>query len=235
MRTQPRAKWLPRLLGLCTTAALLSATSPASASCFTEVAGGNWHSIALGSDGVVYAWGGNTSGQLGDGTTTRRTSPVEVRDLMDVTAISAGYFHNLALRLAERPHGVARRVVADGQDLRGKDRGVLRAGLSDGEATDRDAAWHLRNRHERVDAARRPALHRHAEDRLVGHAREDAREVRRTAGGADEHLHAARRRVHDEVVELTGLPVRADGAAFVRHAEVVEHRARMLHRVPVRG
>lgn len=43
-----------------------------------EIAGGNTFSLALSHDGTVWAWGCNTSGQLGDGTTTRKSRPVEV-------------------------------------------------------------------------------------------------------------------------------------------------------------
>ncbi|MCP8614531.1 InlB B-repeat-containing protein, partial [Bifidobacterium asteroides] len=39
---------------------------------------GNGHSAAIGSDGQLYAWGGNYYGQLGDGTATSRSTPVMV-------------------------------------------------------------------------------------------------------------------------------------------------------------
>ncbi|MDT7511815.1 RCC1 domain-containing protein, partial [Bifidobacterium sp. H6bp9] len=35
--------------------------------------------LALGSDGNIYAWGSNSNGQLGDGTTTQKTIPVKVK------------------------------------------------------------------------------------------------------------------------------------------------------------
>lgn len=54
------------------------------------------HSLALKSDGTVWAWGNNSYGQLGDGTTTNRTTPVQVVGLSDVVAIAAGAFHSLA-------------------------------------------------------------------------------------------------------------------------------------------
>lgn len=44
----------------------------------TAVAGGSDQSLALLSDGTVMSWGSNTSGQLGNGTTTNSASPVEV-------------------------------------------------------------------------------------------------------------------------------------------------------------
>ncbi|MCL2528363.1 MAG: leucine-rich repeat protein, partial [Defluviitaleaceae bacterium] len=44
----------------------------------TSVAGGANHSLAIGQDGSLWAWGGNGSGQLGDGTSTNRSTPVQV-------------------------------------------------------------------------------------------------------------------------------------------------------------
>jgi alpha-tubulin suppressor-like RCC1 family protein len=67
------------------------------------------HSLALLSDGEVMAWGGNFAGQLGNGTTTNSATPVRVCAvgtegpcpsgpyLGNVTSISAGNYHNLAL------------------------------------------------------------------------------------------------------------------------------------------
>jgi alpha-tubulin suppressor-like RCC1 family protein len=39
------------------------------------VAAGGWHTLALKTDGSLWAWGYNGGGQLGDGTTTDRSSP----------------------------------------------------------------------------------------------------------------------------------------------------------------
>ncbi|MBI5299281.1 MAG: RCC1 repeat-containing protein, partial [Deltaproteobacteria bacterium] len=66
----------------------------------TAIAGGfsNNHSLALKSDGTVWAWGANDFGQLGDGTTTERHTPVQVSDLSGVTAIAGGSVHSLALK-----------------------------------------------------------------------------------------------------------------------------------------
>ena len=72
------------------------------------ISAGNAHSLALKTDGTVWAWGDNFYGQLGDGTSGTDTDsnvPVQVKDptdpstfLQGVTAISAGDAFNLALK-----------------------------------------------------------------------------------------------------------------------------------------
>jgi alpha-tubulin suppressor-like RCC1 family protein len=56
------------------------------------------HSVALKTDGTVWSWGLNSSGQLGDGTTKQRTSPVQAGTLTGITAIAAGNATTLALK-----------------------------------------------------------------------------------------------------------------------------------------
>jgi alpha-tubulin suppressor-like RCC1 family protein len=55
------------------------------------------HSLALLADTTVMAWGSNSDGQLGDGTTTTHLAPVMVPGLSGVSAIAAGGTHSLAL------------------------------------------------------------------------------------------------------------------------------------------
>ena len=61
------------------------------------IAAGAHHSLALDSRGVVWAWGANASGQLGDGSTTARSLPVLVNGLTGVVGMSAGDLHSLAV------------------------------------------------------------------------------------------------------------------------------------------
>lgn len=56
------------------------------------------HSIALRTDGTVWAWGGNRYGQLGNGTTDDSPLPVQVAGLDRITNIAAGGYRNLARR-----------------------------------------------------------------------------------------------------------------------------------------
>jgi RHS repeat-associated protein len=62
------------------------------------IAAGEYHTIALGSSGMVWSWGLNSSGQLGDGTKLQRSLPAPVSGLRNVKAISAGSYHSLALK-----------------------------------------------------------------------------------------------------------------------------------------
>jgi alpha-tubulin suppressor-like RCC1 family protein len=52
-------------------------------------------SMAVTSDNRLWAWGCNGSGNLGDGTTTRRLEPVHV--LYNVAAVSAGGAHTMVI------------------------------------------------------------------------------------------------------------------------------------------
>jgi alpha-tubulin suppressor-like RCC1 family protein len=62
------------------------------------VSAGGLHSLALRSDGTVWAWGNNFFGQLGDGTYTSSNTPVQVPGLTGVIQVSADALHSLALR-----------------------------------------------------------------------------------------------------------------------------------------
>lgn len=66
------------------------------------VSGGANHSLAILSDGTVLAWGSNGDGQLGDGSTTRRLSPVAVSGLTQVTTVVAGGNHSLAINASQQ-------------------------------------------------------------------------------------------------------------------------------------
>jgi len=60
-----------------------------------KITAGEYHNMAIKSDGTLWAWGDNSYGQLGDGTCAVRYTPVQVIGIMDATDISAGYDHSL--------------------------------------------------------------------------------------------------------------------------------------------
>ena len=53
------------------------------------------HTMAIDSNNVLWGWGSNDFGQLGDGTTTNRLSPVRIMD--NVVHVSAGGMHTVAI------------------------------------------------------------------------------------------------------------------------------------------
>jgi alpha-tubulin suppressor-like RCC1 family protein len=63
-----------------------------------QVSAGYHSGLALRGDGTVWAWGDNGAGQLGDGTTTSQSTPVQVTGLTGVTQVAAGEGFSLALR-----------------------------------------------------------------------------------------------------------------------------------------
>lgn len=52
--------------------------------------GGYFHSIVVATDGTVWIWGNNDSGQLGDGTTDNRPLPAQVEGLTGVAKVAGG-------------------------------------------------------------------------------------------------------------------------------------------------
>jgi alpha-tubulin suppressor-like RCC1 family protein len=64
---------------------------------FTQITAGAYHACALTVSGAAYCWGGNNSGQVGDGSTNDRSGPVTVSGAYAFTAIGAGFAHTCAL------------------------------------------------------------------------------------------------------------------------------------------
>ena len=65
---------------------------------WSKAAGGQFFSMALKTDGTVWAWGKNDSGQVGDGTTTDRNSPVQVGALTTWSDIASIYHAAFAIK-----------------------------------------------------------------------------------------------------------------------------------------
>ena len=80
----------------------VSKTSPVSViggiTNWTQVSAGMVHSLGVTSSGIVWAWGSNGNGQLGDGTTVSKSSPVSViGGITNWSQVSAGGNHSLGV------------------------------------------------------------------------------------------------------------------------------------------
>ena len=63
---------------------------------YSTISAGEHHTVALRADGTLWAWGRNHHGQLGDGTTTDRQTPVHIAGSW--ISVSAGDRHTAAIR-----------------------------------------------------------------------------------------------------------------------------------------
>jgi alpha-tubulin suppressor-like RCC1 family protein len=63
-----------------------------------KLAAGSYHTAIINSDGTLWTWGSNGSGQLGDGTTTNRTAPVQIGGDNNWASIMAGQYYTTALK-----------------------------------------------------------------------------------------------------------------------------------------
>lgn len=86
-------------LGIGSTDSRIKATQITGLSDMRAISANNLTGLALRNDGTVWSWGDNAHGQLGNGTVGGlQTTPAQIAGLSGVTAIAAGYLHNLALR-----------------------------------------------------------------------------------------------------------------------------------------
>ena len=56
------------------------------------------HTLAVKTDGTLWAWGSNNRGQLGDGTTISKNYPVQIGTDTDWATVAAGLNHSIAIK-----------------------------------------------------------------------------------------------------------------------------------------
>ena len=88
-----------------TTPVLAGVSGPMAGKKIVRIQGGYAHSLALGENGKVYAWGKGTEGALGDGGTTSQTTPLEV----------GGALQNLFIKRIGAGRAFSAAVTSDGQ------------------------------------------------------------------------------------------------------------------------
>jgi len=63
-----------------------------------SVSAGALHTMGIRDDGTLWAWGANSHGQLGDGTTIHRNTPVQIQPGTTWRYVSAGSVHTMGIR-----------------------------------------------------------------------------------------------------------------------------------------
>ncbi|MBU1411080.1 hypothetical protein KKC22_06125, partial [Myxococcota bacterium] len=87
---------------------------------------GTGHTCALTTGGIVYCWGQNNHGQLGDLTNTNRTTPVQIDGHIEATAVTTYGAHTCLI------HAILGTTKCFGWNLYGQ--------LGDGTTTSRNTA-----------------------------------------------------------------------------------------------
>ena len=65
---------------------------------WASISAGETHTIAIKTDGTLWAWGSNSNGQLGDGSSTSKFSPTQIGSANNWARIDAGVFHTIAIK-----------------------------------------------------------------------------------------------------------------------------------------
>jgi alpha-tubulin suppressor-like RCC1 family protein len=63
-----------------------------------SIDGGERHTVGIKNDGTIWAWGYNTTGYLGDGTTSNKSVPTQIGNESNWKNVSVGYYHTLAIK-----------------------------------------------------------------------------------------------------------------------------------------
>ncbi|MFZ1313275.1 MAG: T9SS type A sorting domain-containing protein [Chitinophagaceae bacterium] len=77
---------------------LVTATIQTNAQCWVKVSAGYAHTLAIKTDGTLWGWGDNTSGQLGNGTNNNSNAPGQIGTATNWQVIAAGAEHSMAIK-----------------------------------------------------------------------------------------------------------------------------------------
>ncbi|MBA2611991.1 MAG: T9SS type A sorting domain-containing protein [Bacteroidetes bacterium] len=59
---------------------------------------GVYHCVGIKADSTLWVWGGNYSGQLGDGTNIDKNTPIQIGTSHDWKSIATGHYHTVAIK-----------------------------------------------------------------------------------------------------------------------------------------
>jgi alpha-tubulin suppressor-like RCC1 family protein len=65
---------------------------------WASVTAGYGHTVAIKTDGTLWAWGYNGDGELGDGTTVDKNIPVQIGTATNWKSVAAGLVHTVAIK-----------------------------------------------------------------------------------------------------------------------------------------
>ncbi|MDR2571960.1 MAG: hypothetical protein LBD23_16910, partial [Oscillospiraceae bacterium] len=77
---------------------LSAGAADADTTTWLSVSTGAYHTVAIRADGSLWAWGLNTQGQLGDGTTINKQTPVQILPGETWESVAAGEEHTVAIK-----------------------------------------------------------------------------------------------------------------------------------------
>jgi len=85
-------------LGLTNTSPNSSPNQVGTLTNWLSIGAGQYHGVAIKTDGTLWSWGSNYVGRLGLGNTTNYSSPKQIGALTTWSTVSVGNYHNLAIK-----------------------------------------------------------------------------------------------------------------------------------------
>ena len=95
---QTKKRFIMKTLKIAILVIYITVSQNVFAQCWKDIAAGTDHTLAIKSDGTLWAWGRNQNGQLGDGTTIDKNVPTQIGSDTDWISIDAYVNNNLALK-----------------------------------------------------------------------------------------------------------------------------------------